>query len=66
MHAAKETLQVKVDEVKQRLHRSSETLRDKADEATSQAKGLTDQAVAKFGVGAYPPRCCSCPAWVCW
>lgn len=48
VHATKETLQAKVDEVKQHLQNSSETLRDKADEATSRAKGLTDQAVAKF------------------
>lgn len=48
VHATKETLQAKVDEVKQHLQKSSETLRDKADEATLRAKGLTNQAVAKF------------------
>jgi hypothetical protein len=48
VHATKETVQAKVDEVKQHLQKSSETLRDKADEATLQAKSLTNQAVAQF------------------
>jgi hypothetical protein len=48
VHATKETLQAKVDEVKQQLQKNGETLRDKTDEATLRAKDLTNQAVAKF------------------
>lgn len=48
VHATKETAQAKVDEVKQHLQKSSETLQDKADEATLQAKKLTNQALARL------------------
>jgi molecular chaperone GrpE (heat shock protein) len=48
VHATKETLLGKVSEVKQYLRKSSETLRDKTDAATLQAKSLTNQAVAEF------------------
>ncbi len=45
---AKETVQAKVDDVQQYLHKGSETLRDKAGEATLQAKTLTNEALAKL------------------
>ena len=42
------TVHAKIGEVKQHLQKSSETLQDKAGEATTQAKGLTNRAVAKL------------------
>lgn len=47
-HQSKEAVQVKVDEVKQQLHRGSETVQDKAEKATWRAKNLTRQALAKL------------------
>lgn len=47
-HQSKETVQAKVDEVSQHLHKGTETLRDKAEEATLRAKGLTHQALARL------------------
>ncbi|MBV8540364.1 MAG: hypothetical protein JO364_17060 [Pseudonocardiales bacterium] len=47
-HQSKETVQARVDEVRQHLHKGTETLQDKADEATLRAKGLTHQALAKL------------------
>lgn len=44
----KGTMQATIGEVKQQLHKSSERLQDKAGEATVQARGLTNQAVAKL------------------
>ncbi len=44
----KGTVHATIGEVKQKLHKSSETLQDKAGEATVQARGLTNQAVAKL------------------
>jgi hypothetical protein len=46
----KGTVHAKMGEVMQQLHKSSETLQDKAGEATVQARGLTNQAVAKLPV----------------
>ncbi len=43
----KETVQAKVDAVRQHLHVGTETLQDKADGATREAKSLTNQALAK-------------------
>ncbi|MDQ3764092.1 MAG: DUF3618 domain-containing protein [Actinomycetota bacterium] len=48
VHGAKETAHAKIDQVKQRLHEGSETLQDKADEATLQATSLTNQTLAKL------------------
>jgi hypothetical protein len=45
---AKGTVHAKVEAVGQRLHRGTETLQDKADEAASEAKSLTNQAVARL------------------
>jgi seryl-tRNA synthetase len=44
----RETVQAKVKEVKQQLHKGTETLQDKADEMTLQAKSLNNQAVGKL------------------
>jgi hypothetical protein len=44
----KGTVHAKLGEVTQQLHKSSETLQDKAGEATVQARGLTNQAAAKL------------------
>jgi DNA uptake protein ComE-like DNA-binding protein len=41
------TLHAKVDEVKQHLYQSSETLQDKVEGATARAKGMTNQVGEK-------------------
>jgi hypothetical protein len=48
VHNMKGTVHAKIGEVTQQLHKSGETLQDKAGEATAQARGLTNQAVAKL------------------
>ncbi|MGH3574187.1 MAG: hypothetical protein ACRDUW_20590 [Pseudonocardiaceae bacterium] len=44
----KETVQAKADDVQQHLQKSGGTLRDKAGEATLQAKTVTNEALAKL------------------
>lgn len=44
----REAAQAKVEEVKQQLHKSTETVQDKVDETTLQAKSLKNQAVGKL------------------
>jgi hypothetical protein len=44
----RETVQAKVEELKQQLHKGTETLQDKADKTTLQAKSLNNQAVGKL------------------
>lgn len=45
---AKDTVHAKVEAVGQRLHRGTDTLQDKAEEATSEAKSLTNQALTRL------------------
>ncbi len=42
-----ETGQAKFEQIRQNLHKGTETLRDQADDATLQAKNLTNKALAK-------------------
>jgi hypothetical protein len=48
LNQSRETVQAKVDEVRQHLHKGTETLQDKAEEVTLRAKGLTHQALAEL------------------
>jgi len=48
VHDTKETMQDKVEKVRRYLHKGTETLQGKADEAAWQAKSLTNQSVAKL------------------
>lgn len=41
------TMHAKIDELKQHLHQSSETLQDKVEGATARAKGMTNQVREK-------------------
>jgi hypothetical protein len=54
VHDAKETAQSKVGTVRQHLQTGTEALQDKADGVIQEAKGVTNQALAKLvpsGVG---------------
>jgi len=48
VHQSKETVQATVEEVRQHLHKGTETLQNKAAEATLRAKDLPQQALAKL------------------
>lgn len=43
----KETVQAKFEQIRQNLHKDAETLQDQADDATLQAKSLTNKALAR-------------------
>ena len=43
----KETAQAKFEQIRQNLHQGTETLSDQADDATRQAKSLTNKALAR-------------------
>ncbi len=43
----KETAQAKFEQIRQNLHKGTETLQDQADDATRQAKSLTNEALAR-------------------
>lgn len=42
-----EAVQTKFEQIRQNLHKGTETLQDQADDATLQAKSLTNKALAK-------------------
>jgi hypothetical protein len=48
LHATKEAVQAKGEEVKQQLQKGSEAVQDKAEEATLQARSATNVAWAKL------------------
>ena len=48
LHATKEAVQAKEEEVKQHLHKGSEAVQDKAEEVTLQARSTANVAWAKL------------------
>ena len=68
LHATKEAVQAKAEEVKQHLQKGSEAVQDKAQETTLQARSAANVALAKLPSpvsGRVVRRCCVV-AWWAW